>query len=157
MINQITISEFGATSGLLARQRTKLITAAMEAGAANHHQQYMWRHFQPEAYRRYGYHDRTKAYVRRKLREKGHNRPLVWSGASEILAKIRDIRSTRNRTTLIQHARGLNRRKPTSEVRMNEEIRKVAEVEIRAFERVAKKAFELGLKQLRDKQLTRVG
>lgn len=142
--------------GVSKRVLGACVKDALAITAANHHAKYMWRHFQPEAFNRYRYTQRTKGYVRRKLRTKGHNRPLVWSGQSEVLAKIRDVRSTRNRATLIQHARGLNRRKPTSLVQMNKEIRAVADPETREATRIANLALAAGLKNSKATKTTRV-
>jgi len=45
--------------------------------------EFLPRHFQADAMTRYGYPARDAAYVRRKLRQKGHQRPFVWSGETE--------------------------------------------------------------------------
>jgi len=157
MIKYVMVSQFGPTPGILARERTNLIKAALTAAAANHHAKYMWRHFKPEAYRRYGYTERTAGYVRKKLRVKGHNRPMVWSGESETLARIRDVRATRNQARLVQHARGLNRRRPTSLVYMNKEITAVAPPEVKEAARVAARTFLAQAAQIKRTTKTSVG
>lgn len=42
--------------------------------------QFLPKHFWPGAVREYDYQNRTKEYMIRKARRKGHQRPLVWSG-----------------------------------------------------------------------------
>lgn len=48
---------------------------------------YMPGHFRNEAKGKYSYQPRTAAYEKRKARQKGHRRPLVWSGLAERQAK----------------------------------------------------------------------
>jgi len=82
-----------------------------------------------------------RSYTGRKVRMKGHRKPFVWSGTSERNAtKIRDVRATSNGTRIVLHAPALNFRNKHSAIRMNEEIRRVAESEYpilqRRFERI---------------------
>lgn len=126
----------------------------------------MWKHFLPEGKRLYGYTPRKgeglsgkafyRSYSGRKLKKKGHLKPLVWSGESMALAKIRDVRATRNRATLVQHARGLNRRHPASQVRMNEEIRAIAPNEIREAARFSSGVFKRLVRQVKASKTTRI-
>jgi hypothetical protein len=171
MIKFITIKETGATPSMTARQHGTIMRDVLARVAANHHEKFMFRHFRSEAFSRYGYAPRKgeglsgkafyQSYTGRKNKQKGHMKPLVWSGEQEMLAKIRDVRSTRQgsigRARLIQHARGLNRRNPNSEIRMNEEIRAIAPSEEKeAFSRsgvLLRKAY----RELRGTTTKRVG
>ena len=56
--------------------------------------------------------------------------PLVWSGEQQELAKVRDVRAGK-KARLVQHARGLNRRNPKSNIRMNDEIRIISDREVK--------------------------
>lgn len=122
------------------RENNRIIRETLAETAGNHHQ-FMRKHFTIAGAREYGYKPRKgegktgrdfwRAYTGRKKKEKGHQRPLVWSGTSETLAKIRDVRATSKRATLIQHARGLNRRNPNSDIDMRDEIRTISEPEER--------------------------
>lgn len=54
-----------------------------------------------------------KSYTGRKLREKGHTKPNVWSGASELLSKARTVRATSKGVRVsLPGLRDWNRRKP---------------------------------------------
>lgn len=44
-------------------------------------------HFQISAMNKYNYKTRTQLYLKRKAREKGHQRPLVWTGRFEAAVK----------------------------------------------------------------------
>lgn len=96
------------------------------------HEKFLREHFLNSATRRYGYtlregergggKDFLRSYSGRKLRKYGHTRPLVKSGLSEKLAKIRDVRATSKGARVVIHARQLNRRNPHSDVNMREEV-----------------------------------
>ncbi len=92
-------------SGLRAREFRTVNKAAMEEALDSWHRNFLPEHFEPSANARYGYQPRkgdnegptvtwrrevggsTRTYTRknpayswRKRRQKGHNKPLVWSG-----------------------------------------------------------------------------
>lgn len=78
-----------------------------------------------------GYAIRNRKYTARKQREKGHYDPLKWSGESERLATtIQDVRvkvsGQKGEVRIVIHARGLNRRHKNSQIRMNDEVRRVS-------------------------------
>jgi hypothetical protein len=147
MIGNLIITERGATPRLRKRDHNRIIGQTLAETAANHHKKYMKKHFTVEGGREYGYTPRKgeglsgkefwRSYTGQKKRKKGHRRPMVFSGASETLAKILDVRATSKRARLVQHARGLNRRNPHSTIRMNEEIRQISDHEVRQAERFA--------------------
>ena len=90
-----------------------------------------------------------RTYTGRKLRQKGHMKPLVWSGEARSLARSASVKST-STGVKIRYAglRKLNLRHPKSRVRMNEEFRRIADYEVPTFRRV----YEHDLKkQLRKK------
>jgi len=68
------------------------------------HREMLPKHFEEGADNVYKYERRTRRYVERKQRQKGHKRPLVWSGASRDMAlrKI-EIRPTKKQTKGIVH------------------------------------------------------
>lgn len=81
-----------------------------------------------------------RTYTGRKLRQKGHMKPLVWSGESRRLARSASISST-SKGVKIKYPglRKFNLRHPKSQIRMNEEFRRIADYEVPTFQRVFKK------------------
>ena len=166
MIGTILIKETGATPKLTRRAHGDIMRRVLTEVAGTHHVKYMAKHFTGEGAREYGYQKRAgegtsgkqfaRSYTGRKNRQKGHMRPLVWSGASEILAKIRDVRATKHRATLVQHARGLNRRNPRSQINMAAEIRTVSERELQQALRLAGVLTRREYRAIRSTQTTRV-
>jgi len=65
-------------------------------------------HFDANAQQRYKYSKRTRGYEIRKRREKGHNLPLVWTGASARLARTGRVSATRKGVTISIPAPTLN-------------------------------------------------
>jgi len=53
---------------------------AMEAAGRSWHTDVVPGHFEPGAAGRYNYQQRHRLYMIRKAKEKGHQKPLVWSG-----------------------------------------------------------------------------
>jgi hypothetical protein len=87
----------------------------------------------------------------------GHMLPLVYSGESRDLALgNKDVRATRKEARLVQHARGLNRRNPRSDIRMNDEIRAIAPSEEREAVRVAEREFKKRVRAITATKTTRV-
>jgi hypothetical protein len=58
------------------------------------------RHFAPNANNVYKYKSRSYGYKKRKLREKGHNIPLVWSGAAKRALKAAVVKASERRVTV---------------------------------------------------------
>jgi hypothetical protein len=141
MIGHVIIEETGATPGISKREQGRITKEVLEGVAENHHRRYMRKHFTIAGGREYGYKPRKgeglsgkafwQSYTGKKKKQKGHQRPLVWSGASEQLARVLDVRANSKRARLVQHARGLNRRSRHSDIRMYQEISAVSQAEIR--------------------------
>jgi hypothetical protein len=84
-----------------------------------------------------------RSYTGRKQRYKGHRKPFVWSGETERDAtRIRDVRATSGGVKIVLHARKLNYRHPKSAIRMNEEIRRIAESEYPLLQQQLNKAVQ---------------
>ncbi|MFA5911847.1 MAG: hypothetical protein WC815_23955 [Vicinamibacterales bacterium] len=167
MISSIVVKEWGATPGLLKSQVNRLIKESL-AATAEFHFRFMHFHFEMIAFNRYGYKPRKgmgksgkefyQAYTGRKLKKTGQVNPLVYSGESRRLALAEPPRvtSTRHRATLVQRARGLNRRNPKSDIRMNEEIKAIAPSEARGDLRFTQHDFVRRCRELRASKITRV-
>lgn len=97
------------------------------------HANFRKKHFTHAGATLYGYAPRKKSYQTQKLRRKGHTIPLVYSGESRALTRIRDVRATatntRSKCRVVIHAPGLNRRHPNSEIDMRAEMTAVSGTE----------------------------
>lgn len=168
MIGNIIMIESGAAPKGLKRHHPGLMRTALGQAGAFYHVQFMPKHFTTEGAREYNYTPRKgeqaglgtkeffRSYTGRKAKQKGHKRPMVWSGASEILARIRDVQATSKRARIKQHARGLNRRNPKSDVRMNLEIRTTSAPERRAVRLHVLKTYTREAKMIRSRSKRRV-
>lgn len=169
MIGSILIKQTGPTPELAKRKMDALMKGTLAAVADNHFQ-FMRMHFEPIAFSRYGYKPRKgtglsgkrfwASYSGRKQKQKRHQLPLVWSGTSRDLALVspgKDVRATRKEGRLVQHARGLNRRNPASDVCMHEEIKTVAPSEKQAAVNCAQLEFSRRLHAIKDSKTTRIG
>jgi hypothetical protein len=87
-------------------------------------------HFQESAYSRYRFKSRARDYVKRKRREKGHNRPLVWSGDSERVTRMARITSTNKFGRVSMAPNNLRWKHPSSHIRMTQELRTINKNEI---------------------------
>lgn len=97
------------------------------------------------------YRDFRRHYAARKLRMKGHGRPLVWSGTSEALSRIRDIRTTSKGSRVVLHTPGLNRRNKYSQINMREELTRITEGEARLLAKEYERATARNFKRVRDR------
>lgn len=77
---------FSADPRLKARDHNKFMRAAFTAGAEYHFRQHVPRHFEDFAIHKYGYYPRSEKYNDRKMKQVGHNHPLVFTGASKRMA-----------------------------------------------------------------------
>jgi len=114
------------------------LKAAYAFCGAMWHKEMLPKHFTQSGAREYGYLPRKgepgnphrkgfwASYTGRKLREKGHRRPLEWSGQSRRLTRIRDVRATSKGAKVMTHARGFNRRNPHSQINMHQELGRVS-------------------------------
>lgn len=137
-VKNIILTEIGTVPRHLRAMHGKMVKRALMETLAEHHRDFMPGHFTKEGARKHKYKPRRgeepglsrkqffRSYTGRKQREKGHTLPLVWSGASRVLAQVRDVRGNTKRARLVQHARGLNRRNKHSDINMAREISDVS-------------------------------
>lgn len=85
------------SSLVTARTHGRLMREILYREMVDHLQKRIPKHFVTGADRVYHMRPRTRKYVKRKLRVKGHNRPLVWSGRTE-----RDLIASKHRITRTQ-------------------------------------------------------
>lgn len=158
----------GPVGRVMRRHHARIMRASFEVAGATYHERFMAKHFTTLGAREYNYTPRSgeragvgskaffRSYTGRKQKEKGHTRPLVWTGASELLAKIRDIRATSKRARIVQHARGLNRRNPRSEVNPAEEIQRTTERERRVVRVTFKRTYGRRARAVREVERKRI-
>lgn len=147
MIEAIVIKERGPTPRGLARERRKAQKQAWLETGKEFHSRLMPKRFTLEGAAELGYTKRKgelmprgsrgyrRSYTGRKERRFGHRLPMVYSGESRALARIRDVRATGNGARVVIHARKLNLRHPKSRVRMAQEIRRVSSAEAKLIGR----------------------
>jgi len=135
----------------LAKARRGAVKHANIETVVYWHRRFMPSHFQTGAQQRYGYRARTKAYLRRKRRLKGHTRPLVYSGRTERVAK-RSIRvsGTSKRATGRINAPALNYRQLQDEL-----IRTIAR-ERKSMEQVHERLITKRLNRVQTRTVRRV-
>lgn len=69
------------------KRATAATREALPHAAKFWHRTYLGRHFEPSAVRRYGYSPRSKKYQLAKAKQQRHQKPLVKTGRSRMLAK----------------------------------------------------------------------
>lgn len=137
-----------------------VLIPTMRDALTHWHSKFRPKHFTAEGANEYKYAARkgekmtrgTKAFNRsytgRKLASKGHSRPLVFSGVSERLSRIRDIRVTSKRGRAILPP-GFNRKHPKSRIRMRDEVTRVSTREEKTLAAIADRSVTRRLAAIR--------
>ena len=97
-----------------------------------------------------------RSYTGRKERKFGHTDPMVYTGESKGIARIRDVRSTSKGVKIVIGARKLNFRHPKSKIQMNVEIRRVTTQETNKLANEHDKNLDRRLKQIGTTKTTTV-
>lgn len=102
------------------------------------------------------------SYTQRKLRARGHTKPLVWTGDSEKASRTARVDVKRRNKTggvlivdgnLVFPSPNLNYKNPKSQAHPSEEIKRVAPSETKELARVAAPAFDKSLsRQLKQRK-----
>lgn len=170
----------GATPGAMRRHLVRLKKEAYAPAGHYWHDKFRPEHFTVSGARKYHYTPRKgqpgsgvswwvrgsrgrrwRSYMNRKQKEKGHQRPLVWSGLSEQLTRMKRVEVTgsskKTRLRVIMHAPGLNRRPKSSQVNMYAELAQsfTPEEEQKLTEIVAVE-LERAMRRIRDTGVTRI-
>jgi len=104
------------------RDSLRISTTVLTEIAKEWHEKFLPLHFEESATSRYGYARRSADYLKRKMRQFGHQKPLVFSEEAYHLARIRKITANSNRA-VVELPRKLNRSNPKSRAKMSQEIR----------------------------------
>lgn len=119
--------------GLGKRIFNNSVKATLATIAEDWHDEMLPRHFTEEGAREYGYYlrkgqglDRSgrafqRSYTGRKLREKGHELPLVFSGEGRGLARLRKINATNKQASVVLPSK-FSFRNPKSRIDMRAEL-----------------------------------
>lgn len=138
---EIKTTEVGATPRRMSREMGRIQRESLEQVGIYWHQNFRAKHFKPSGAKEYGYTKRKgeglpsqskefrRSYMGRKLRQRGHQKPLTWSGETEQRTQIRDVRATRNKVRIVIHAPALNFRSAGSQINMREEMTTVSPAE----------------------------
>lgn len=149
--------------GVTGRQFQQLKRTTFAAMGREWHAHYRHLHFLEGAFARYGYTRRKgmrqapgskgfrSTYTGRKLRKYGHFRPLVFSGDSEQLSRLLDLRVSANQARVVL-PRGFNRKNPKSQIDMRAELTRVLQPEADEIAQVGATALGRELDDLLSKQ-----
>ena len=119
------------------------------------------KHFTHQGAKEYGYSPRKgergskgggrfrSSYTGRKLRKFGHTLPLVYTGESRALTRIRNVRATSTGVRVIMRAPTLNRQNRNSQVNMREELTRVSIREHNELDRLMGRIMERRLQAVR--------
>lgn len=108
MITATRITQTGPTPRHVRNAMAGMRKTALDAALTHWHWRMRPRHFRTAAYGLYGYTPRSKKYERAKQRQKGHRRPLVYSGHTERATKRKSLRGSSKTRRAAYHAPALN-------------------------------------------------
>lgn len=160
------------TEGPTPRLLKRVLNDCHRDAAANMgsfwHERFREKHFTNAASSEYGYHPRqgergrpskkfSSSYTGRKLREKGHTRPLVYTGESERRTRQLDVRATAKRgearVRVVLHAPALNFRYAGSPIDMRDEVTTVSQREADAIAEETAKFLKYRYRLVREPQI----
>lgn len=128
-------------AGITKRELNQELKGEFDTAGRFWHRQYRQRHFEARAYTLYGYQRRKPGYVKRKRKKLGHNKPLVFTGTSERLARARTIRATSNGVVVSMSVPVLNMKSRQSTIDKRAELEIIADQEMSVIEQ----RYERGL------------
>jgi len=154
----ITVTEIGATPGILKRELGKMQKKAYTRIGRYWHKQMRPRHFTKAGAKDYAYEPRSgergsgksfgRSYTARKLKEHGHTRPLVLTGATELLSRMQDIRATSKGVKVVVHV-GNVLRQPKGRAERVRELTMVTPEEQRQLADIYDEEMQLQIEALR--------
>lgn len=130
----LTVKYTGAVPGIARKLLPGIKKTAYGAAGVDWHRTARPKHFTKAGASEYGYAPRKgeagnphrggfrRSYTGQKLAKMGHTRPLVYTGQSMALTRLRDVRATSTGARVVMNAPGLNRRNPASKVNPRAEL-----------------------------------
>lgn len=94
-------------------------------------------------------------YQARKLRTKGHTRPLVYSGESEGRTRVRDVRSTSKGVRVVLNVPTLNLKNPLTKIDMRQEMTVISDREVPLLVEVGERELDRGINAFEGKIVTK--
>jgi hypothetical protein len=153
--------ETGPTPKLMARERNNVNREVMRDLGNYWHDNFRAKHFTREGAFEYGYALRSRGYMIRKAKVKGHQDPLVWSGLSRELSRIKDIRPTAtsalSKVRVILHTPALNFIPKGGNINLRDEMTRVSEREITTLGEVVLNSAAKRYNALTGSTTTRIG
>lgn len=134
--------------GVLKRTLNRIIKNSLLRALQEWRRSILPQHFTEQGARKYGFRTRTRKYRERKKREKGHSRPLVWSGESERRSRRARIRTTSKRGTATVNAPNLSRRPKGGRIDMRDELSRLTQQDQRTMFGAFRKRFSERLRRL---------
>jgi len=148
----------GFAPGVPKRLINQVIKSVLHRLGVMWHEKFRGKHFTVAGAREYGYTPRKgegqtgksfwRSYTGRKKKETGHQRPLVFSGESQMLTRIRDVRATSKRVRVVMRAKKFNYRNEHSDIRMHDEMTRVSDSEHATMVRAADEMMAAELRSL---------
>lgn len=135
---KITIKEIQPTPRGMKRELGRCLKAMWADMGVMWHREFRPKHFTAAGAREYGYQPRSgergsrgskafkSSYTGRKLRQKGHTLPLVWSGLSRTFTRMRDVRSTSKGARVVMNPPALNLRPKGGTIDMRDELTRIS-------------------------------
>jgi hypothetical protein len=150
-ITKKTIGGFPGSKGISKTEFNAMRRKSLVAAGELWKRDFLPLHFTPQGAAKYGYTPRSgeqggvgqkkfwQSYIGKKLKAKGHKRPLVWSGRSEERSKNTSFKPIAQASRVVLRitipAPALNFRNPYTSVNMREEITTITPDEVQAMAR----------------------
>lgn len=155
MIGTVKITERGPTPRHMLKAHNAAAKDAWERTGVYWFGNFLEKHFTEAGAREYNYTRRkgegltpgtarfNRSYTGRKLREKGHTRPLEYSGRSRQQARRARVSSTSKGGKVTISAPTLNLRHPKSRIVMREELARISRAEGDQLARVFDRRYDV--------------
>lgn len=151
----------------LRRRWPKIRKAAFTEIGEMWHKKFRPKHFTRAGAREYSYSPRAgdalargskrfrRSYTGQKLRRFGHTLPLVFSGASRDLTRLRDVRATGKGVRIVMRAPTLNFSRKGATKSMRDELTEISAREAKALTKRLARSIERGMAAIRTKRVVR--
>ena len=135
----VVFKKHGAVAGFPAKSKNAAAKATYEGMGLFWHENQLDKHFTHAGAREYNYAPRqtaepgartfARSYTGQKLKKFGHTLPLVKTGQSRRLCRIRDVRPSSKGARIVLHARTFNFKNALSFINMRQEVTSVSKTD----------------------------
>lgn len=152
---KVSVRNNGWTPKISKQEQRKINRVVLAEIGEYWHDHFRAKHFTREGAAEYNYAPRSKGYMIRKAKVKGHQDPLVYSGMSRALAAIKDVRpfspsADRAYVHVVIHAPTLNLIPTGGTINLREEMERVSQGELAVLSGVLARAKQREEDALRD-------